>query len=285
MSKSGFASEKVMKNYLSALLTDEDAVQQQAPEKVSAKKAPLKVATKTAEAELRPVAKLLEKVNVIEQAAPIPAPKAKVAPQARVEPKPAPAPVAKAPVAAPVAKPLPTVEALVQSQGFQRKGEPPKSPTETKEYRKGQFQALFFDVAGLTVAVPLTELGGIHNMGKLNSIVGKPGWFMGVMVHRENQFNIVNTAKWVMPEKYDNTLENDLEYQYIIMLDNSPWGLACEKLVNTVTLEQDEVKWRENTGRRPWLAGLIKERMCALIDVSALIEMLEQGQGSQDNNS
>jgi purine-binding chemotaxis protein CheW len=88
-----------------------------------------------------------------------------------------------------------------------------------------------------------------------------------------------------MPEKYNIDLENNLEYQYIIMLDSSPWGLACEQLVNTVTLSQDDVKWMESGGKRPWLAGLIKERMCALLDVSALIEMLQQGLSTADQES
>ncbi|NQZ06569.1 MAG: chemotaxis protein CheW [Algicola sp.] len=239
MSKSGFASEKVMRSYLDALLIEEDEQQALA---------------QPDEAELRPVARLLEKVNVIEQPA-----------RAKAVEK------IKAKV---IAKPV------TAAQLANKIAPPPKAEVEEKEYRKGEFQALFFDVAGLTVAVPLTELGGIHNMGKLNTLIGKPDWFMGVMVHRENKLSIVNTAKWVMPEKYDEMLENNLEYQYIIMLDNSSWGLACEKLVNTVTLSQDDVKWRKHSGRRPWLAGLIKERMCALLDVSALIKLFEQGQSS-----
>jgi purine-binding chemotaxis protein CheW len=302
VSKRGFASEKVMKNYLSALLDDDDEEQKVQPQPVAAKpvvKKPVAarptmqravkpaaqrpLATATVENELRPVAKLLEKVNILEQTPAQPA-----APAPKIAPKTVSKPVAKAPAPKPAPvtpAPLPSVETLVKTQARPLVAEPPKAPTVEKEYRKGQFQALFFDVAGLTLAVPLTELGGIHNMGKLNTLVGKPDWFMGVMINRETRLSIVNTAKWVMPEKYDNDLENELEYQYIIMLDNSQWGLACEKLINTVTLEQDDVKWREHKGRRPWLAGLIKERMCALIDVTALIEMFEQGQNSQDSNS
>lgn len=277
MSKSGLANEKVMKNYLSALLVDDDEqpealkpAQKSAPKPAAAPApAPLKE-TKEPEEKLRPVAKLLEKVNVIET------------PPAE-KPAPAPAPQAKAPVIEKPAEaepPLPTIEDLARSGMTKPVEQAQKAKSEQKAYRQGRFQALFFEVAGLTVAVPLTELGGIHNMGKLNNIVGKPEWFMGVMVYREDKLNIVNTARWVMPEKYDTQLENSIEYQYIIMLDNSPWGLACEKLVNTVTLEQDDVKWREAAGKRPWLAGLIKERMCALLDVSALIDLLERGQGS-----
>lgn len=146
-----------------------------------------------------------------------------------------------------------------------------------KDYRKGSFQAMFFDVAGLTIAVPLIELGGIHNVDKTTSLMGKPDWFKGVMVHREDKINVVDTALWVMPEKCTDELKNSLNYQYIIMLSDSSWGLMAEHLVDTVTLEQEDVKWIEQSSKRPWLAGLVKERMCALLDVEALIKLLGQG--------
>lgn len=146
-----------------------------------------------------------------------------------------------------------------------------------KDYRKGRFQALFFDVAGLKVAVPLKELGGIHQLGTVNSLIGKPQWFKGVMLYREQKISIVDTARWVMPEKYDQTLQEKLNYQYVIMLGNSNWGLCCETLVNTYMLEQDDVKWREAEGKRPWMAGLIIKHMCVLLDVDAMIELLNRG--------
>lgn len=80
-----------------------------------------------------------------------------------------------------------------------------------------------------------------------------------------------------MPEKCNDQLLDNLEYQYVIMLNNSAWGLAAEHLVDTLTLQQEDVKWMESTAKRPWLAGLVKDRMCALLDVDALIEMLNQG--------
>lgn len=142
------------------------------------------------------------------------------------------------------------------------------------------FQALFFEVAGLTLAVPLITLGGIHKIDKIGPLFGKPSWFMGVMLHRESKFNVVDSAKWVMPEKVNKTLEETLHYEYLIMLADSEWGLASDKLVNTVTLNKSDVKWRANDKKRPWLAGMVKERMCALIDVYQLISMLNKGLGS-----
>jgi purine-binding chemotaxis protein CheW len=102
------------------------------------------------------------------------------------------------------------------------------------------------------------------------------------MLLREQKINVVDTARWVMPEKFGQQQAETHDYQYVIMLSNSAWGLACDKLINTMTLKQDEVKWREAAGKRPWLAGLIKQHMCALLDVDALIRLLEQGQNSSE---
>jgi len=148
-----------------------------------------------------------------------------------------------------------------------------------KSYREGAFQVLFFEVAGLTIAVPLIELGGIHNVDKITPLIGKPDWFKGVMLCRDEKTNVVDTALWVMPEKYDEALKNSLNYQYIIMLSDSRWGLMAENLVDTAILQQDEVKWSGSSSKRPWLAGLVKEKMCALLDVEALISLLDEGSG------
>lgn len=53
-------------------------------------------------------------------------------------------------------------------------------------------------VSGVTFAVPLTELGGIHQLAKINTLFGKPDWFSGVM-QRESQLNVVDTTRWIMP--------------------------------------------------------------------------------------
>ncbi|AXR05764.1 chemotaxis protein CheW [Salinimonas sediminis] len=198
----------------------------------------------------------------------------------------------------PIAPPLPrdeavtadSLEALPQLSGeaalleqFDQVLEPvPAAPaTRLQDQLDNKFQALFFEVAGLTLAVPLITLGGIHRLEKTGPLFGKPPWFKGVMLHRKQKLNVVDTAIWVMPEKYDQNLAEKLHYQYLIMLGDSPWGLASDKLVNTVTLTKDQVKWREVTGKRPWLAGMVKDKMCALVNVYQLISMLNQGLGSQ----
>lgn len=136
-----------------------------------------------------------------------------------------------------------------------------------------EFQALFFDVAGVTFAVPLTELGGIHQLGEVTSLFGQPGWYKGIMTSREQKMNVVDTAQWVMPGQH---LAMD-DYKYLIMLGESPWGLACHQLKGTELLHRDQVKWRHQEGKRPWLAGMVKEKMCALLHVRELLVLLGRG--------
>jgi len=242
-----FANEKVMTQYLGALLCEEEPEQQN----------------------LEPVAKLLEQVNE-SKGDPLPL---------EVEQK----------VETPVVEPIKELEktenqANIKDIVEQKQTEiVAKTSSERQEdYFDGEFQALFFEVAGLTLAVPLKALGGIHQLTEVNQLFGKPKWFKGVMLNRDEKLNVVDTARWVMPEKYDEKLEQSLDYQYLITLGDSQWGLLAEKLVNNITLREEDVKWRAKSGKRPWLAGVIKEKMCALIDVENLYQLLEQGLDSRE---
>lgn len=150
-------------------------------------------------------------------------------------------------------------------------------PTQWKNVdAEKDFQVLFFESFGVTYAVPLAELGGIHQLSECNHLIGRPNWYLGLQTEREQQLDVVDTAKWVMPEKIKDNAHRE-DYSYIVLLGDSKWGLACNTLLGTQSLNSDQVRWREQAGKRPWLAGMVKEKMCALIHVEAFIAMLNQG--------
>ena len=243
MSKSLTASKKIMKNYLSELLTDPEVAEELSQQNVEKKT----ISRPLAHKENQSLENLLKKVNV--------------------------------PTENTIKKEV-NDSAFIEMDSLPISTEKSRAVTSVlpeKSYRQGDFQVMFFDVAGLTIAVPLIELGGIHKVDKTTSLMGKPDWFKGVMLYRDEKINVIDTALWVMPEKCDEALMNSLNYQYIIMLNDSCWGLMAEHLVDTVVLSQDEVKWLDSGDKRPWLAGLVKEKRCALLDVSALIELLDKG--------
>ncbi|MCK8043323.1 chemotaxis protein CheW [Shewanella sp. 1CM18E] len=146
-----------------------------------------------------------------------------------------------------------------------------------------EFQVLFFKVAGLTLAVPLISLGGIVNLQALTPLIGRPVWYKGVQQHRGSQLNVVDTGAWVMPEKYTQELADQVNYQYVVALQDSNWGLSCESLVDTISIKKSAVNWRSQAGKRPWLAGVVKEQMCGILNVAALVQMLQAGLGHQDS--
>lgn len=178
---------------------------------------------------------------------------------------------------------VPVIAKVIPSQ-VEKKLVTVKTPTKVVKpvIPEKDFQVLLFEIAGMTLAVPLTELGGIHKIGSINPIFGKPAWFKGVLLHRDEKYKVVDTAMWVMPEKSAEKLAESTKYQYLIVLGESGWGLGCESLIATETLLPDEVKWRNVEGSRPWLSGMVKKKMCALLNVQQLINMLNQGLSSND---
>ncbi|PSJ46243.1 hypothetical protein C7H85_06255 [Zobellella endophytica] len=186
-----------------------------------------------------------------------------------------PAPAVAATIAEPEPEPEPepdTVEIGEPAQILQTQPEPVAAEWRNMD-TENSFQALFFEVAGMTFAVPLTYLGGIYQLSKITTLFGKPDWFAGVLTERQRQLYVVDTARWAMP----GHRAEEKEYQYLVTLGESNWGLSCHQLKGTALLHRDQVKWRASPGSRPWLAGMVKEKMCALLHVDALIGLLEQG--------
>lgn len=143
--------------------------------------------------------------------------------------------------------------------------------------RNDAFQVLYFEVNSVVFAVPLDELGGIHQKAEeLNHLIGRPDWYLGLQTNKNDQLDVVDTARWAMSEKLTDDTHRD-NYQYIVMLDESHWGLASNQLMGTEWLSPEKIRWRKSAGKRPWLAGMVKEKMCALIHVDAMITMLDAG--------
>lgn len=147
--------------------------------------------------------------------------------------------------------------------------------TKPLPWAESRFECLLFNVGGLKMAVPLVELGGIQKADyeKVTKIFGQPNWFIGVSSVNDLRIRTVDTAQWVMPNHYKGELHDS--FKFIIQLDRSNWGLACEDVAEAISLEPSEVKWRSDRSKRPWLAGTVIDHMCAILDVQGFIELLD----------
>ncbi|SPO56655.1 Chemotaxis protein CheW [Pseudomonas sp. JV551A1] len=139
------------------------------------------------------------------------------------------------------------------------------------------FECLLFDVAGLTLAVPLVCLGSIYTLAgqELTPLFGQPDWFLGILACQAGNLKVLDTARWVMPDRYRDDFRQGL--QYVISVQGYEWGLAVHQVSRSLRLDPSEIKWRSQRGQRPWLAGTVIEHMCALLDVAALAELIASG--------
>lgn len=143
-----------------------------------------------------------------------------------------------------------------------------------KDHLDERFQVLLCEVAGLVLALPLVELGGIHTLTKVSPIVGKPPWFMGLLIKGENTYQCIDTARCIIPERYTNELQASLDYKFAIQLGKSPYVLCCEQISMTMTLDKSDIKWRGESTKRAWSAGVLKDKMCALVDGARMVQVV-----------
>ncbi|WP_114418737.1 chemotaxis protein CheW [Marinospirillum perlucidum] len=224
------------------------------------------------------------------QVAPQPEPQVETPEPPPAEPEPAPLP--EEPLAAPEPEPQPS-EPLVEPEPEvappevreDKKEDQPPAPPGWKNGRpvwaQERFECLLFKVKGLTLAVPLVELGGIIKIDREPTpLFGQPDWFLGML--RANDLNVcmVDTAQWVLPPALINQQQDP--YKLIIRIHDSVWGLACNLVDRSISLNPDQVRWRTSLGKRPWLAGTVIEHMCALIDVAAFDRLLKEGHGQME---
>ncbi len=140
----------------------------------------------------------------------------------------------------------------------------------------GSFQVLLFEVGGLTLAVPLTELNGIQEWSEVTPMPGHSEWFLGLLEIRGNHVKIVDPYLMVVPESQRRS-DTGTAKRHIVLIDDGRWGLVCDKVSKVITLSADDVRWRGSRTKRPWLLGTVIKQMCAVLDASEFARMLEEG--------
>lgn len=186
--------------------------------------------------------------------------------------------VAPAPVAivaaslppVPVAPLVPVQEPVPASQA-QADGRP--------DWAAAEFQSLLFQVAGLTLAVPLAKLNGVLPLD-LNEVTPMPGHsalFLGLIDHLGQQVRVVDTAQVVLPPERLAQAGDPPAVSHLVLIGEGRWGLAASGIGQVISLHADDVKWRGSLGKRPWLAGTVIRHMCALLEVDAFLDLLGEG--------
>ncbi len=138
------------------------------------------------------------------------------------------------------------------------------------EWAETPFQCIFFTVSEMALATPLIALREIvkYNHSLLKKLPGQPDWSRGIIDHRGEVINLVDPGTLIRTHDYD---ESQKPYRYIILTDIPSIGFLCHDITDMSRLDPENIRWYQNRSKRPWLAGIHKQRLCTVIDIQRLL--------------
>ncbi len=77
---------------------------------------------------------------------------------------------------------------------------------------------------------------------------------------------IVDMRRQVFPEGHA-AHSDPRPYGFLILLSMGALALACDDLDQLVRVTGDQIQWRRERHHRPWLAGMLNDSKCAVLDV------------------
>lgn len=132
-----------------------------------------------------------------------------------------------------------------------------------------------FRLARLDFALPAARVDTVLPWPPADALSPLParGW-LGRMRQDGRAIDIADTAAHLLPAGH--RADAGVAPQ-VLLLAGTTLGLACDAVVETgQRLDPQQVCWRGAHGTRPWLAGTLAARRCALIEPDALLAMLNR---------
>ncbi len=155
-----------------------------------------------------------------------------------------------------------------------------RQQVQTPVWGQQRFQSLMFSVTGLHLSVPLDKLNGVvpWEGDKVKPMPGHSAAFLGLYRHLGQNVKVIDLTRIVVPPAKQVDLKPaDERVKHILLVDGGRWGLACDSINEIMELEPEDVRWRSSASKRSWLAGTVIDRLCALLELDALVKMLETG--------
>lgn len=168
----------------------------------------------------------------------------------------------------------------VVTEGFAAAASVDEEPTPFRpDWAQNRFQCLSFQVAGVTLAAPLEMLDGIVELTEsITELPGYAPWVMGLLPNRGKNVQVVDVAKIIMPVDRLATIVSAKERtKYLVLIDGGKFGLAADSISEVLNLDPSDVRWGLKNSRRPWLAGTVVDKMCALLEMEQLCLQLQTG--------
>ncbi len=141
------------------------------------------------------------------------------------------------------------------------------------EWANSSFQALSFYAAGNEFSLPLVCMKSIARLEKALTIMpGLPPWHLGVMCLRGENVGVIDLAQLLLGGESAERSSND----YVLLLDDGHWGLACDRLGQASRVEVSDVRWRKARNKPRFMEGVIKQSLTPLLSTRDILRVVNQ---------
>ena len=132
-----------------------------------------------------------------------------------------------------------------------------------------------FRLGGLSLAIPSSRICAEPALpAELSGDAGSLVWM--ATLPGGHQLPVVDLARLMLPEDAaELSCPLSERAALLVVLDGGAWAICAEAHGELELLDLDGVQWRGPNSRRPWLAGTLASRRCALLDLDQMAAMIE----------
>lgn len=127
------------------------------------------------------------------------------------------------------------------------------------------FRALLFRVGEYRFAMPLVMMQSVASLPAQRTRLPAPAaWHLGLIRYRQRSVALADLGLLI------GVQARCAAARYVLVIGDGSGGVVCDQIDDAVLVRAGEVHWRRPSQDRAWLAGLLTQQMCVLLDVDAL---------------
>jgi chemotaxis signal transduction protein len=134
------------------------------------------------------------------------------------------------------------------------------------------FRALLFRVGEFRFAMPLLLMRSVSLLpDRLTRIPGQPKWQLGLVRYRGQSVTVADFGLLI------GVQARCVSPRFLLLIGDGRGAIACDEIEDAVLVERKTVRWARSDVERAWLAGLMTEQMCSLVDGDMVSAKIRHG--------
>lgn len=136
-----------------------------------------------------------------------------------------------------------------------------------------ELNCIIVQLQGLNLAIPVDQVEGASSMDSLTlELETAHDWILGTYSSLGQETSVVDTGQWIMPGRCD---PSNARYEEVLIIKGRKWALACDTLVKSLRMSNNDIVLSRDQSARPWLLGTNMKERCAILDIAAMVQLLD----------